>query len=75
VAEEEERTMGKNEVDAVVTTTVLNRRVEVGDGRRGGAMWQARAEGEGERGGGSRPTGGWRPTDSGLRPAGAGGVT
>jgi hypothetical protein len=45
--------MGKNEVGAVVTATVLNRRVEVGDGRWGGAMWQARAKGEGERGGGS----------------------
>jgi hypothetical protein len=64
VAEEEERTMGKNEVGAVVTATVLNRRVEVGDGRRGGAMWQVRAEGEGERGGGGpgRTADGARPT-------------
>jgi hypothetical protein len=35
----------------VATVTVLNRHMEVGDGRWGGTMWQARAEGWREGGG------------------------
>jgi hypothetical protein len=40
---------GKEGGAAVATAAVLNRHAEVGDGRWGGAMWQARAKGEGAR--------------------------
>jgi hypothetical protein len=71
---EEERRRGKEGGATVATAVILNRHAEVGDGRWGGAMWQARAKGEGAREKGSQPTGGRRPTGSGPRPAGTGGV-
>jgi hypothetical protein len=45
------RGRGKRRGGTVATVTVLNRHVEVGDGRWGGTTWQARAEGWREGGG------------------------
>jgi hypothetical protein len=50
--------------------TVLYRSMGVGDGRRGGAMWQVRAE----RGGDSRPTDGRCSVGSSPRSVGVSGV-
>jgi hypothetical protein len=54
--------MGKKRWDAMAAMTVLNRRTELGDDWRGGAMSQVRSKRGGERGGGGGlPTGGRRP--------------
>jgi hypothetical protein len=43
--------MGKKRWDAMAAMTVLNRRTELGDDWRGGAMSQVRSKRGGERGG------------------------
>jgi hypothetical protein len=51
---EKKRKQGKGAGDAVAAMIILNRRIKVGDGRRGGATRRARTERGGERGGPGR---------------------